>query len=103
MLRCLKMLKHLSEATIFTELIIELYNCEIYVTLPVMMQLSKRIILKNHFDIPYHHLPVSNQMESITCRENSALIFVFQESLYVMSTALHKGTMSCINRGYLNL
>lgn len=30
----------------FTELIIELYNCEIYVTLPVMMQLSKRIILK---------------------------------------------------------
>jgi acyl-CoA thioesterase len=23
---------------------------------------------RNHFDILYHHLPVSNQMELITCR-----------------------------------
>ncbi|KAK4022095.1 hypothetical protein OUZ56_007582 [Daphnia magna] len=56
MLRCLKMLKHLSEATIFTELIIELYNCEIYVTLPVVETTLTFHIIIYRFQIRWSQL-----------------------------------------------
>ncbi|KAK4010301.1 hypothetical protein OUZ56_019446 [Daphnia magna] len=56
---------------------------------------------RNHFDIPYHHLPVSNQMESITCRViQSRKLSIDSVAEYLLFLQLYdQYKLDCVRKG----